>query len=298
MTPITYFNLSNGIGVGDYKSKALANLDLLQKIFGKRPDKFNTLFQFPVDRNYALMQKISELTGIDLEVVKGVNFVDETLNFKTDSWYACTSIGAKDLIGQTLDLYTVDLCAIKETDAIYLTMPPYLTLMGMGKHLAFCTNHLFSGVTEGDTPISYIRRELLRKSSLIEALNYLDSIKRLTSVNFLISDGNEAIDVEVSPESVKIIPAEQGFVAHTNHRIDNSFIQDKQCTRLTRAVELLKQHTDFKSILADKDIYVPVTYEGSSQIGFGTIVSVIMDVKDKKLSFKDSTMADYQSIWL
>lgn len=298
MTPVTYCNISNCLGISDYKAKALANIEIFKTIFGKSPAEFNRYFEFPKDENYALMEKISNVAGIHFDVVKGVNIVDETLNFKTDSWYACTSIGTKNLIAQTLDLYTVDLCIVREPDAIYITMPPYLTLMGIGRHLAFCTNHLFSGVTEGNTPISYIRHELLKKSSLIEALNYLDSIKRMTSVNFLICDGKEVMDIEVSPEAVKILPSENGYAAHTNHRVDPNFYEDKQCSRLTRAVELLKQNTDFKTILADKDIDVPITYFPDSKLGFGTIIKVVMDLKDKSLTYKDSTMKEYRSLWL
>lgn len=297
MTPISYFNLINGLGLPEYKAKALANIDLFTKIFNTTPEDLKSYFTLPVDKNYKTLERISFLTGIPIDVVEGINVIDETLNFQTDSWYACTSVGRKDRIGQTLDLYTVDLCVVREPDAIYLTMPPYLTLMGIGRDLAFCTNHLFSGVTEGKVPISYMRHELLHKSTLIEAMNYLDSIARRTSVNFLISDGQDVVDLEVSPEAVKIISPEKGFVAHTNHRVDPTFYRDKQCSRLSRAVELLEKNENIETILDDPEVYVPISYV-NSPVGFGSIVQVIMNLKEKSISYKDSTMTKYHTIWL
>lgn len=294
MKEISYCNLNNGLGRQDYRKNVLANIEIFKKIFQRHPEKLRGIFDFPQDLNYQLMEHISKFAGVPLSTVLGMNLADEALNSITDGWFGCTSIGKGHQIGQTLDLYTVDLAVVREGDTLSLTMPPYMTLMGMGRHLAFCTNHLFSTVCEGNTPVSYMRRELLRLESLKDAINYLNSIKRMTSVNFLLSDGSQVVDLEVTPQEVKVWPAKDGVCAHTNHLVEPNFFEDNRCTRLSRAMELLSKGEELKTILDDFDIFVPVTSSPGEDIGFGSIVQVIMDVKEKTLRYRGPEMGDYR----
>jgi len=298
MPDITYCNINNGLGRTEYRQGVLNNIEVFKNIFKRHPDQLRGIFEFPKDLNYTLMEYLARFAEIPLQTVLGTNLADETLNFHTDGWFGCTSIGKNGIIGQNLDLYTVDLAVIKENDTICITMPPYMCLMGMNRHLAFCTNHLFSPVTEGDTPVSYMRRHILRLSSLKEVIQYFSTIKPMTSANFLLSDGKDVVDIEVTPTGVKIWPAKDGICAHTNHLVEPNFFEDKRCSRLTRAMEMLRQDSKLEEILDDFEIFVPVSHNLQEKTGFGSIIQVIMDVKEKNFRYRGPVMKEYRKIEL
>lgn len=211
----------------------------------------------------------------------------------------CTSIAQNGVIGQTLDLFTVDLVVVREGDAVYITMPPYLTIMGMTPRLAFCTNFINGEVKDG-VPISSIRRNLLRQQSLGQAINYLLNVDRATLANFLVSDGENAVDVELSLNSTRIHQQRKNelgeYCAHTNHLVCPNFEDDEQCPRLKRAVELLKEGKDIAAILDDSVIRQRIMPVPFFDVDFGSIVHVSMDVKKKKMLYRDPSMKEYQTI--
>lgn len=294
MLPISYCDFATEEGKEKYRQKALMNLDIFAKIFGVYHALLkNSAFKTSSENEW-LLGRISELSGVPRDVVDGINCSDETLNM------GCTSVGRNGIIGQTLDLFSVELCLVREGDALYITMPPYLTLMGMNVNLAFCTNYLSGSVQDG-VPVSHLRRNLLRQSSLDDAINYLDCTAKTTPANFLLTDGEKILDVESLPAGIRVYDAQKDergtFNAHTNHIIYPDLIEDRECPRLRQAVRLLKNGVPLEEIFEDKTIDVPVT-QWNKGVGFGSIVKVVMDVKNRQLKYKDPSMTEYKPVKL
>lgn len=294
MLSVSYYDFKTEEGKEAYRQKALINIDIFAKIFGVHQALLKNPAFKTGGENEGLLRRISELSGVPRDVVDGINCSDEALNM------GCTSIGRNGVIGQTLDLFTVELCLVREGGALYITMPPYLTLMGMNVNLAFCTNYL-SGSVQGGVPVSHLRRNLLRQSSLDDAINYLDCTAKTTPVNFLLTDGETVLDVESLPAGIRVYAAQKDergtFNAHTNHIIYPNIMEDHECPRLQQAVRLLENGVPLEEIFEDKTINVPVNPLNNG-IGFGSIVKVVMDVKNHQLKYKDPSMTEYKTVQL
>lgn len=300
MQPITYFEFETDKGLETYISKSKQNIKLFESIFRMSPEKFNNqAFEVPEGENSELIKKISQTTGLSFEITKGVNRADEALNSQDlINMFGCTAIAKNNVVGQTMDLFTVELCLVREKEALYVTMPPYLTLMGMSKNIAFCTNYI-PGIVQEGVPVSHIRRDLLRQKNVDKCIKYVEGIKRTTPVNFLVTDGNKTVDLELTPDDVKVYDAAKNgkdeYCAHTNHLIKPNFVEDKYCPRLKKAVQLLQKNEKLENILDNEGIYMPVL-PITGDYGFGTIVQVVMDVKNRKFTYKDNSMKEYKTI--
>lgn len=315
MEQVSYCNLDTGEGLESYVKKAHANVKLFEKILGDRADVIGQMVNFhDTSANVELLKKIAQLTGLSELTVKGVNVADEVMNMNGINLFGCTSVGAGTKIGQTLDLFTLDLCVVREGGALYITMPPYLCLMGMGPHVSMVTNFLSGPVRPNGVPISHMRRSILRQDRASDVCErYLYHIERANTVNFLVADDRgDMFDIELGPDQKIIIhdservrpltlpdglpagrPRQEGFLAHTNHFVQRNWTEDRVCPRLIRAIELLRQEKPLDEILEDSFIdHAPMEF--TPDYGFGTIIKVIMDVKDKTFTYKDPFM----SIWI
>jgi len=295
-SPINIINLDRGKEIDNerYKRKALINEKIFDQMYGayKRVigiGKF--IFNFDGE-NKNLMRRLSEISGIDYGEVKSINIGDELMNLGDyfDANFRCTAIGREGVVGQTMDLYDLELSVIREGGALYVTFPPYLALMGMNKNIAFCTNFLGSNVGRG-APVSQIRKTLLRQRSLDDAVFYLRNVKKANSANFLLSDGNFVLDVETTRKGITLKEEIQDGIckynAHTNHLIDGDIREDCSCLRLRKATKMLEEGRSLEEILDSDVISIPIAE------GFGSIVKVIMDVKNGLFSYKDPRMNDY-----
>jgi len=290
--PVNYVDLNrcNEEDLIGYKTKAEGNAAIFHSMFGGTKSSLLGMGAslVRVDRkNKDLMQRISDISGVPLRTVKMINLGDEAMNF------GCTSVAMDGVIGQTMDLYDVELSIVREEGALYATFPPYLTLMGMNKKLAFCTNFLQSSVGRG-VPVSQIRRNILRQEDLEGVVDYLGAIKRANSANFLISDGERVLNVETTRKECRVFEekkAEHGrFNAHTNHLIQGDILDDTSCPRLSRAVDMLADGAEIEEVLDDKEISIPI------EEGFGSIIKVVMDVKEGMMRYKDPRMEDYEEL--
>lgn len=322
MKPVSYFNLATGEGRDSYIEKAHSNVALFDKILGGKADFIGSAVTFPeTGPNHELLLKIKEITGLSMATIKGVNVADEIMNINGTSQFGCTSVGSGSRIGQTLDLFSLDLAIVREGGALYVTMPPYLCLMGIGQHVAFVTNFLSGSVNFTNLPISHVRRDILRQPNIIEIHKSFFKVGRPNAVNFLLADDSEDLyDIEVSSHGVLShetvtdlmisvpmaewrdkgltgLTKQDGFIAHTNHLVSPNFYEDKSCPRLRRATELLRQGRPLEEVLDDKVINLSVS-EIAEGYGFGTIVQVIMDVAAKTLKYKDPSMADWSELKL
>jgi hypothetical protein len=292
----TYVNLLTKEGGDSYSSKAYYNYEIFKMLFGGSPSDWASKLPASAKQglNWNRILNISKKFGLTEDYVAGINLSDECINYQSganlrqhlQNW-GCTSIAVEHVIGQTLDLFTVELCVVRDGEATYVTMPPYLCLLGMGKHLAMCTNHLFDSVSFDGVPISHIRRTLLDLASLDEALAYLRSVKPTTSVNFILSDGKEAIDVEVSQKGITIThPYTNGknrLLAHTNHVLPIPFYKDTQCNRLQTVSRSLLDGNGVEHSLGKPGVVQPI----DTTAQFGTIITVWLDPKERILAYKD-----------
>lgn len=305
MANIDYVDLNrcNDSDRANYRANAENNLRFFNEIMGRLediPSDAKDLFDKPRDENAVLMERISELGKIELEEAENFNIVDEILNLSTrfTDNFGCTSVGRNGIIGQSLDLYDVDLSIVREKNSLYVTVPPYLAVFGMNENLAFCTNYLQGPVKQG-VPVSQIRRNLLRQDTIESCFDYLESIPRATTVNFLLSDGKKSVDLEVAPD--KSLIHEQNlnggnyFNAHTNHFVKGDIIGDGSCPRLKRAVELLGNGERIEKILDDSQISIPVV-PNQLGVGFGSIIKVIMDVRNRLFFYKGPTESEYKIV--
>jgi hypothetical protein len=298
---ISYVDLdrADASDIAEYRRKVDSNIEMFCEMFGDSGRGMcRKLANFEGDsENVDLMWRIGDITGLSDELVRMVNFSDGFLSSGLMDRLGCTAIGRAGVIGQTMDLYDVDLSVVREGGAVYVTFPPYLTLMGMNNKLAFCTNYLESEV-RGGTPISQIRRSLLRKRVINEAIDYLEEVRGANSANFLLSDGHSIVDVEMTSEGCNVLIEryeEFGrFNAHTNHLVNEGIIEDMSCHRLTQAVDMLVDKRSMEEILDSEGISIPM--DKSRGIGFGTIVKVVMDVRNGTFMYKDFRMNGYEML--
>ncbi len=300
MEKTSYFNFNTGEGLDTYREKALRNLSAFATIFGFNPGIATRLpFQDVNDKNQQLISEIATHTQLPIADVQGMNYSDELLSIDPKQLlpFGCTAVGKDGIIGQNLDLFTLDLAVVRDDDALYLTMPPYLTLFGMNKEIAFCTNYLPYLVTPG-VPLSHIRRNILRRHSLPEAVEYLSSVESATAANFLLSDGSQIVDVEVLSSGARkytAIDSPSGlYFAHTNHLLQKDIRKDQSCPRLSQAVKRLEANQDLESILLGKGVYVPL--EKYDSLGFGSIITVVLDPRQGVFRYKDCFMGKFEQI--
>ena len=299
----TFVNLATGKGGDSYSAKAYYNYEIFKTLFGGSPSDWASKLAASNKQglNWKRSQYISKKFGLTEDYVAGINLADECINYQSGANllqhlqnYGCTSVAVDHIIGQTLDLFTVELCIVRDGDAIYVTMPPYLCLLGMGKYLAMCTNHLFDTVSFAGVPISHIRRTLLDLTSLGDAIHYLKGIKPTTSVNFIISDGKESVDIEVSQKGIEIIyPHTNGqnrLLAHTNHVLSTPFYKDTGCLRLQTAGQSLFDGNGIESSLTKTGVVQPIAAQ------FGTIITVWLDPKERILAYKDTDQTNFTAI--
>lgn len=281
-TPLVDFRF--GEGADAYIARAQNNIKFFHKLFGRQPRTWEDQLWLRKGHNWDRLNHIIERFKLHSGDVFGVNLGDEAINFnpyQMQQNLGCTSIAKDGIIGQTLDLFTVELCLVRELESLYLTFPPYLAVMGMNRNIAFCTNHLFDTVKSEGTPISHIRRSLLDLHSIEEVLKYLNLVTPTTAVNLLITDGKETVDVELGHKGMQVHNPVDGTLAHTNHVLEECFTKDFNCLRLARAAKQLGEGWGVIQTLEHDDIVQPISEE------FGTIVTVVMDVKNGTFHWRD-----------
>ncbi|GEM_PF-5790565 len=290
MTQISYFDFSTKEGLDEYCRKAYTNVKLFERIFRTSAENLcDSGFEIP-DANKELIKNIANITGLSIKTVEGINCGDEALDLNGGLSFGCTAIAKNGCVGQTLDFFTVELALVREADCLYITMPPYLCLIGMNQNLAFCTNYI-GGKVQSGIPISHLRRNILRHKTITEVLDYLNKVEKTSPANFLLCDPKHTIDIESCPKG--ITKYEEECFAHTNHILNGTIFSKEPCARLQRAGHLLKNNDTIEHILEDNKVKVPIT-KFAKGTGFGSIIQVIMDTNKKEIKYKDSHMKEYE----
>jgi len=213
------------------------------------------------------IEGLARATNSKIEEILALNLRYELL---WGSWASCTSFAimpeaSRDghmLIGQNWDwidsvrdnCHTWRIIRRGKPDLLCFTeagiVGPKIGMNGSG--ISLNVNGLVSGADGVRTgvPFHLITRHILNSTSMYEALEFLESIKRVGSANYLIGHKQgEAIDVEAGPSKVGYLYPSEGILTHTNHflslslndvgrrRFPDSVVRYLRCQHLLRKAD-------------------------------------------------------------
>jgi len=160
---------------------------------------------------------------------------------RTNTSFGCTSYGfAGDLmddgnliIGQNLDLhqrfqdYGILLrIPLDDSDSILVySFTGILGCVGLNSHgLAMLINKLFSWRVQPGVPYPIIIREFLRQSSFSLAIGSIIAAERISSMNYLVANKHEIVDIETTANDCAILYPSDGKIFHTNNYISEHLL--------------------------------------------------------------------------
>lgn len=148
--------------------------------------------------------------------------------------------------------------------------------------------------------------EILRSRDIDSAVRIVTGTKRSCSTNFLIAQlPDKVVDVESSPDKVRLLDPEKDLLVHTNHFLDPEVLGVTEPSderrrlsthRRDRLLELLSANQpvsleDIQGHLRDHDGYPNSVCRHlepeDSEERFETVVSVVADPKEQKLYICD-----------
>ncbi len=151
---------------------------------------------------------------------------------------ACSSIGcfreenSPALLGQNLDTEYISknlavvlhIKADDQPEAFFVCHPGNLGWMGLNRSpLGVCVNTLHLKSNPRGLPVQFMVREILRRKSLSEAVDFLTRTRQGAAQNFMVADGEQVVDFEGSAKGCdQFVPFEGSRrVYHTNHPLVN-----------------------------------------------------------------------------
>ena len=198
--------------------------------------KFKPIFKKHDPEMLHEMEGLATATDTKIEEILALNVRYELL---WGSWASCTSFAvlpeaSKDghlMIGQNWDwidsvrdsCHTWRITNRKgKPDLLCFTeagiVGPKIGMNSSG--LSLNVNGLVSGAdgVRPGVPFHLITRKILNSTSMSEVFEFLESIKRAGSANYLIGQKQgEAIDVETAPDQLGYLYPTDGILTHTNH---------------------------------------------------------------------------------
>lgn len=154
------------------------------------------------------------------------------------SIFACSSLGcfreknSPALLGQNLDTdeisknlgVVIHIKGPDQPEAFIICHASNLGWMGLNRSpLGVCVNTLNLLCNRDGLPVQFITREILRKRSLSDAIDFVTHVKQGAAQNFMIGDAEKVVDFEGSANHcIQYIPFENARrVYHTNHPLVN-----------------------------------------------------------------------------
>lgn len=279
-----------GYALGTYvRKKVHANLEIYMKRFDHYgltrhavltiAKKFRPVIEKYDDDMFQEIRGVAESTDLKVEEILALNVRYELM---WGSWAeGCTSLAVQPeaserghtLVGQNWDWVdsvraSCHTWYLKGKPKVLCfteagIVGPKIGLNSAG--LSLTINGLVSGrdgIRKG-VPFHLICRHILNSSSMTEVLEFLESIPRAGSANFLISHvEGEILDVESSPDRLGYLYPNDGVLVHTNHfvgldledvgrrRFPDSIIRYFRAKRLLHQRGKLGQN-DLKVVLSD-----------------------------------------------
>ena len=185
---------------------------------------------------------ISEGSNIPFNLVFAMSCLDElwrySQSFARQPIYACSSLGCfregstPALLGQNLDTdyisknlaIVLHTRGVDQPEAYIVCHASNLGWLGLNRSpLGVCVNTLHLKSNRDGLPVQFVAREILRKRSLSEAIDFLTLVRLGAAQNFMIGDAEQVVDFEGSAKGVvQYIPYEGARrVYHTNHPFVN-----------------------------------------------------------------------------
>lgn len=208
------------------------NKDSIQSIINEHTDFLKTI----KEKTPHLLEEINGIADgaeIDRSLLLAYNLGEEIYSFCTANFENCSTIAFKGASDNTIS-YNQDLpdflhgrgkpVILKYNNYYVFTMPGIIGLSGASKSLAVSCNSLpMLNMDKTGLPLAFCLREILKKDSMKEALDFIQNTPMAIPQNLLLVSSGDIINVEVSKNSIKHIkPDSTGFVAHTNFPIQNS----------------------------------------------------------------------------
>ncbi|AWV25831.1 acyl-CoA--6-aminopenicillanic acid acyltransferase [Citrobacter youngae] len=307
-------------GVGKYKKLFL---ETTGKSWGQLQQYINTYCEFIAKQTPELLEEASGVAsgaGVDLNDIMLLNCRYEITKFSSNvaSTHECTT-GAllsestennnifmiknwdyKPGIVDNIVIIHIDEC--NGTQILGVAEAGQLIRDGINNHGVGLVNNNLKSIYDTEMPgipSTFLRRRILSCVSYDDALIKVTSTKRTVSVNMLlVSDGDEAVDIEAYPDGCDYVKPINGIVTHANHFTVNPEINAKKSDdfmRDTRLRYLLGKNyknigfENIKEALSDHEFY-PFSLCGHDDPkhkdpmkGRTTVASMIFNLTDKKL---------------
>jgi isopenicillin-N N-acyltransferase-like protein len=172
--------------------------------------------------------------------------------------------------------------------------------------IGLCINALISNkdkIQPAVPLITVISRKIMNSTRIRDALSAIFRAERSASINFMIAhSAGEILNLEITPDDVAVTYPSQGILTHSNNFLEfNPNIKDlgkiffpDSITRWHRMKELLKpkigkiEQKEIKKAASDHfdhpySICRHIEEHSDTEYGFETILSIIMDLKDKNM---------------
>lgn len=185
---------------------------------------------------------ISQGAGVNFHEIFVMSCLDEIWRYSQslegEATFACSSLGcfkeeySPALLGQNLDTdyFSKNLGMVfhiqgeDQPEAFVISHAASLGWMGLNRTpLGVCVNTVSLKSNRNGLPVQFIAREIIRKNSLAEAVDFLSSIQPGAAQNFMIGDAEKVVDFEGSASGfVEYVPYEGARrIYHTNHPFAN-----------------------------------------------------------------------------
>jgi len=234
--------------------------------------------------------------------IKETSLWDESDECTTFSVLSGGTANQVTITGQNADLpgfyrdigVVLEICSPDLPKVLMFTPAGQISHIGINdRGLAVFANFLKSGGWQIGCPRYLYSRLVLTKDSTLEGARLVETVKRASSRNLMITDRqDQALDLEIAPDRIGRTEPVQDILVHTNHFIAVDMLDAEERTdtllmnskiRLSRIRELLESNHGcidvevMKSILRDRACYpdaicrMPGDWEGDTI----TIASVI-----------------------
>lgn len=183
------------------------------------------------------------------------------------------SAGKSLLAGQNWDNipYAVRLMIVlrlkpkNKPSILLLTFPGVVGYVGINSSgVSIWDNQLMCPDWKIGVPHYFMKRMVLERETLKDAVEILDKVEKSSSENFVMTDGTGRITtVECTPKDIIELPPSGGIVYHTNHFLADKFVPLERfvkdlpdtCDRLKRLEILFKEYSGRLSVETLKTIF-------------------------------------------
>jgi len=169
--------------------------------------------------------------------------------------------------------------------------------MGVNSHgLSVLWQYVDNGERGLGVPTNVIIREMLAQKSLSDALSFLKRVPRMIPNNFILTDSDLTVNVEVSPSHFSPLYVPHGFVVHTNHFLFDQDMQDHDVGLKSSSTSVQRERA-FRAMVKARDGRAmhtgdlegmlhthPVFRDGKNGTDTHTLVSMVFNTSARSMS--------------